>query len=436
VHPGVPRWRAGISELQAKLSIGGLPLAVAAVHEATLRRRNHCMKTQAIGVAAAIALVAWTTAAIAHAAEAPKDRIRKTVDAVIEPLMKQDGIHGMAIGVIDGGKPYLFNYGVASAETGRPVDDRTLFELGSVSKTLTATLASYAETNGDLSLSDPVSQYLPALNGSPFGAVELVNLGTHTPGGVPLQVPDAIKSDNGLTAYLKAWRPSYAPGTYRTYSNLGIGLLGMIAAKSMGDDFTTLMQQRVFPALGMRSTYIEVPAAREADYALGYTKQGVPVRLGQGMLWAQAYGVKTTAGDMLRFMEANMNLATLDDKWQRAVTQTHTGYYRAGPMTQDLIWEQYAYPVAQDTLLEGNSAAVILNPTPVTRITPPQAPSRDVWINKTGSTNGFGAYIAFVPKRQMGIVLLANKNFPIDERVRAAYQILSTFASFHARSPQ
>ena len=140
-------------------------------------------------------------------------------------------------------------------------------------------------------------------------------------------------------------------------------------------------------------------------------------------------GVKTTASDVLRFLEANMRLAKLDDKWQRAVTQTHTGYYRAGSMTQDLIWEQYAYPVALDALLQGNSAAVILNPTPVSRIAPPQTPSQDVWINKTGSTNGFGAYIAFVPEKRLGIVLLANKNFPIDERVRAAYQILSAFES-------
>lgn len=389
-------------------------------------------KTSVIGLVMAIAwatCATCATAGIGRAAEAPEAHIKKTVDAVIEPLMQKDGIHGMAVGIIEGGKPYVFNYGVASIETGRLVDDRTLFELGSVSKTLTATLASYADTNGYLSLSDPVSRYLSALNGAPFGAIELVNLGTHTPGGVPLQVPDAIKSDGDLTAYLKAWQPTYAAGTYRTYSNLGIGLLGMAAAKSMNDDFTSLMQQRLFPALAMTDTYIDVPAERQADYAQGYTKQGAPIRLGRDMLWAQAYGVKTTAGDMLRFMEANMNLSTLDDQWRRAVTRTHRGYYRVGPMTQDLIWEQYAYPVTLNALLQGNSASVILNPTPVSRITPPQAPTQDVWINKTGSTNGFGAYVAFVPQQRLGIVLLANKNFPIDERVRVAYQILSAFAS-------
>ena len=97
-------------------------------------------------------------------------------------------------------------------------------------------------------------------------------------------------------------------------------------------------------------------------------------------------------------------------------------------MTQDLIWEQYQYPVALKTLLEGNSPAMIFNATPVTEINPLENPREDVWINKTGSTNGFGAYVAFVPEKRLGIVILANKNYPIDERVTAAYRILAALA--------
>jgi beta-lactamase class C len=387
------------------------------------------MKRSVIHFVATAALAVCATITTGHAAETERESIKKTVDAVIVPLMRREGIHGMAIGVIAQGKPLVFNYGTASEKTGQPVTDRTLFELGSVSKTLTATLTAYADVTGKLSLADPTGKYLPALRGTPFGGVELVNLGTHTPGGVPLQVPDEIKSDKDLTAYLRAWRPACEPGTCRTYSNLGVGVLGEITAKSMGGDFVSLMQQRLLPELGMSSTYIDVPGARMADYAQGYTKQGAPIRMSAGMLSAPTYGVKSTAADMLRFMQANMNLVALEDKLQRAVTQTHTGYFQAGPMTQDLVWEQYPYPVTLDALLQGNSAAVILHPTPVSRLTPAQAPRQDVWINKTGSTNGFGAYVAFVPLQQTGIVILANKNFPIDERVRAAHRILVALAT-------
>ncbi|WGS53355.1 beta-lactamase [Paraburkholderia sp. D15] len=358
-------------------------------------------------------------------ASANEAAIRRTVDAAIEPLMAKDGIHGMAVGVIVAGQPYVFDYGVASAETGKPVTRDTLFELGSVSKTFTASLASYAQVNGKLALTDRTSQYLPALQGTPFGDVRLVSLGTHTPGVLPLQVPDEIHDDAQFLQYLKAWKPGCAQGTCRTYSNPGIGTLGMITAKSMGGDFTALMQQRVFPALGLKHTYIDVPPAQMPDYAQGYKKDGAPIRVAPGVLSAEAYGVKTTAADMTRFVQANMGLVPLDGQWQRALTDTHIGYYRAGGMTQDLIWEQYRYPVALSTLQEGNSSKMALTATPVTAIEPPQAPRQDVWINKTGSTNGFGSYVAFIPGKQLGIVMLANKNVPIPERVAVAHRILT-----------
>ena len=135
--------------------------------------------------------------------------------------------------------------------------------------------------------------------------------------------------------------------------------------------------------------------------------------------------MSTTATDLTRFVEANMNMIELDEKLQQAITDTHTGYFKVGSMTQDLIWEQYAYPVDLKTLLQGNSREISSKPTPVTQLTPPQQPRDDVLINKTGSTNGFGGYVAFVPEKQLGIVILANKNYPNEDRVRIAHQILT-----------
>jgi len=359
-----------------------------------------------------------------QAADDPQVRIRSAVDKAIRPMMVKHDIPGVAVGVTVGGKPYVFHYGVASTETRMPITGDTLFELGSVSKTFTATLASQAQVSGYLSLLDKASKYLPSLRGSKFGEVSLLNLGTHTPGGLPLQVPTNVRNNDQLMQYLKEWRPTYAPGTYRTYANPSIGTLGLIAAIALGQDFETLMEQRLFPALGLTSSFINVPAAKMPDYAQGYSNQGAPVRMSPGVLSSEAYGVKSSVADMIRFVNANMNLIKLDEKLQRAITDTHTGYFKAGVMTQDLIWEQYSYPVALKALLEGNSSAMIFNATPVTEIKPPQEPREDVWINKTGSTTGFGAYVALVPKKRLGIVILANKNFPILERVTAAYEIL------------
>jgi len=92
-------------------------------------------------------------------------------------------------------------------------------------------------------------------------------------------------------------------------------------------------------------------------------------------------------------------------------------------MTQDLIWEQYRCPARLDQLLAGYSVKIALEPNPAISLDPPLAPRDEAWINKTGSTNGFGSYVAFVPARQFGIALLANKNYPIEARIKAAYEI-------------
>ena len=90
--------------------------------------------------------------------------------------MAKYNIPGMAVGITVAGKPYVFNYGVASTETRQPVTRDTLFELGSITKTFTASLASYAQVCGYLSLSDKTSKYLPSLQDSKFGNVTLLNL--------------------------------------------------------------------------------------------------------------------------------------------------------------------------------------------------------------------------------------------------------------------
>ncbi|EJC80846.1 penicillin-binding protein, beta-lactamase class C [Rhizobium leguminosarum bv. trifolii WSM2297] len=383
------------------------------------------MKSVGIRILSAALLSACASASGFASDEA---KLKAITDAAIKPIIEKYAIPGVAVAITADGQNHVFNYGVESEDTGRPVAPTTLFELGSISKTFTVTLASYAEASGQLSLSDKVGKFLPAMKGKPFGDVALMSLGTHTAGGFPLQLPDEVKTEKQLLGYFEAWQPSYAAGTQRSYANPSIGALGYVVAKAMHGDFAALMEGKLFAALGMKSTYIDVPKARLADYAQGYKRSGEPARMTPAMLSAEAYGVKSTAGDMIRFVGANMGLIKLDEKLQQAITNTHIGYFKAGAMTQDLIWEQYAYPPSLNELLEGNSPAM-LKTMPVSELQPAMQPGDDVWINKTGSTNGFGAYVAFIPKQRLGIVILANKNYPNEDRVAAAYQILTALSA-------
>jgi beta-lactamase class C len=378
-------------------------------------------------ILAALSSMAAAAQPVYASGSGPVDSVRKIVDATIPPLMAKDGIPGMAVGVTVAGKSYVFNYGVASKKPRTAVTDDTLFEIGSFSKTFTATLASWAEVQHRLSLTDTAAKYVPQLAGTPFGNVTLLSLGTHTPGGVPLQFPEYVTNDAQLMKYLEHWHPAYPIGTYRTYSNVSIGMLGFITAKSMGEDFRSLVQQRLFPALGLKHSFIAVPAHEVSNYAWGYTAEGKPIRMAAGIL-SDTYGVKTTAADMIRFLQENIDPAGLPSSLRDAIALTHTGYFQAGPMTQDLIWEQYAYPVSLASLQAGNSYKMILDPNPVRAIHPPRVPQKRVLLDKTGSTNGFGTYAAFVPSERLGIVLLANRNYPIPDRVAAACRMLGALA--------
>jgi beta-lactamase class C len=353
-------------------------------------------------------------------------QLDRVVHEAIGPVMEEHDVPGMAVALTVQGKRYFFNYGVASKESGQKVTENTIFEIGSISKTFTATLASYAQALGALSFSDDATRYLPALAGSSFDKISLLDLGTYTAGGLPLQFPNDVTDREKMIAFYRGWRPAYAAGSHRQYSNPSIGLFGHLAAASMGKPFDELMEEKLFPALGLAHTYIKVPEDRMGDYAYGTSKDGKPVRVTPGVLDSEAYGVKTTAADLIRFVEANMDSSKLEDETlEKAIAATHTGYYKIGAMTQGLGWEMYAYPTDLDRLLGGNSSDMALKAQKATRLVPPLPPRADVLINKTGSTNGFGAYAAFVPARGIGIVLLANRNYPIPARVKAAHKILT-----------
>jgi beta-lactamase class C len=173
---------------------------------------------------------------------------------------------------------------------------------------------------------------------------------------------------------------------------------------------------------------VRVPESAMVDYAWGYDKSNKPVRVNPGVFDAEAYGVKSTAADMIRFVQANIEPSRLEGAMERAVEGAHLGFFEVGDLVQRLGWEQYDYPITLERLMAGNSLTMIMESSATKLLTPPQAPSGRTRFNKTGSTNGFGAYVAFVPEKKIGIVMLANRSFPIPARIKAAHAILEQLA--------
>jgi beta-lactamase class C len=381
---------------------------------------------------AALSACLALAASASHAADdGDTARLRAIVDQAVRPVIAEYDLPGMAVAVTVDGKASFFNYGLASREDNTPVSENTLFELGSISKTFTATLASYARVTGKLSLDDHPGKYMPELKGSAVDKASLLNLGTYTAGGLPLQFPDEVPGD-GMIGYFQQWKADAAPGTQRRYSNPSLGLFGHVAALALGSDFADAMESHILPKLGLKHTYVRVPTSAMADYAWGYDKANKPGRVNPDIFADEAYGIRSSSADMILYLQANIDTGRLEAPLRRAVEGTHVGYFQIGGMVQGLGWEQYPYPVSLEQLQAGNSQTMLSQANPARRLAPPQTPPAATLFNKTGSTSRFGAYAAFVPAKRIGIVILANKNYPIPARVKAAHAILEQMAARRA----
>ncbi|WP_084222800.1 class C beta-lactamase [Trabulsiella guamensis] len=378
-----------------------------------------------LNAALAFTALTLTTAAFAAGNTLTPAQISKTVDKTIAPLLKAQAIPGMAVAVIYQGQPYYFTYGKADIKHGSPVTQETLFELGSVSKTFAGVLGGDAISRGEISLSDPATKYWPELTGSQWKGITLLHLATYTAGGLPLQVPDEAKDSASLLNFYQHWQPKWAPGTRRLYANSSIGLFAALAVKPSGMSYEQALTERVFQPLNLTHTWVNVPPREEKNYAWGY-RDGQPVRLTPGMLMAEAAGLKSSVVDIAAWLQVNMDPQRIGNRTLReAVSLAQSRYWRIGSMYQGLGWEMLNWPVKADTVINGSDNSVALAPLPAVAIDPPAPRVAASWVHKTGSTNGFGAYVAFIPEKQLGIVMLANKAYPNTERVKAGYAILN-----------
>jgi len=358
-----------------------------------------------------------------YAGNTPKEQeVKKLVDQNFKPLLDKYDVPGMAVGVIQNNKKYEIYYGLQSVQDKKAVNSSTIFELGSVSKLFTATAGGYAKAKGKISFDDTPGKYWKELKNTPIDQVNLLQLATYTSGNLALQFPDEVQTDQQVLTFFKDWKTKNAIGEYRQYSNPSIGLFGKVVALSMNKPFDQVLEKTIFPPLHLKNSYVNVPKTQMQNYAYGYNQENQPIRVNPGPLDAPAYGVKSTLPDMLTFINANLNPQKYPKDIQRAINETHQGFYQVGTMYQALGWEEFSYPAPLQTLLDSNSEQIVMKPNKVTAIS--KEPSVKMF-HKTGSTNGFGTYVVFIPKENIGLVMLTNKRIPNEERIKAAYAVLN-----------
>jgi CubicO group peptidase (beta-lactamase class C family) len=265
----------------------------------------------------------------------PTAELEAFVDGLVRDAMATEHIAGVAVSVV-GGNQLLLSKGYGFADytpRPRPVDpSRTLFRLGSVSKTFTWIALMQQVEDGRISLDAPVNAYLPESAQVPdrrrWRAVQIRDLLTHTPGFEDRALGHLIEREpdqvRPLLTYLAEEQPRRvrAPGRLPTYSNYGAAIAGAAAAQAAGAPYVEVIERRVTGPLGMsRTTFREpypvrsgLPApmspALAADLSEGFrwTGAGYAPRPTEFLSQtAPAGGASATAGDMARFMTAILN---------------------------------------------------------------------------------------------------------------------------------
>jgi beta-lactamase class C len=320
------------------------------------------------------------------------------------------------------GQPSSYYYGFADKDKKIPVTNKTIFEVGSISKVMTSILLAQEIDFAKMSLSDPVTKYIKNLPGS-FNHITLQNLATHT-SGLPFNPPLHVSTSSELQAYLENWKPGVASGEEWQYSNLGVGLLSYALENSTKWDFNKLYTRHILSPLKMQSVGVTIPAKLNKYYAQGYDKNNNPTHPTQAKLFPAAYGLKVVAGDMRQFLGAAIGLPGTPSRLLWPMRMTQAAYIKYADTLQGLAWT--VHPMNDETvpeLLAGANESG-LEPGEVDAVYERPSYDGNALIDKTGATEGFRAYIAVIPNKQTGIVLLANKNVSNATLVKTARELL------------
>lgn len=197
------------------------------------------------------------------------------IDDYVKAQMERRHIPGLALAVArDGRIIKARGYGLASVELGAPVMPETVFEIGSVTKQITAAAVMLLVEEGKVALDDKIGKYLPSAPET-WSAVTVRHLLTHTSGlrnytGLPgFELTEHLSRDQFIKAIAK-YPPNFAPGAAWSYSNTAYNLLGFVIEAASGQSYWQFVRERIFRPLGMNSTADRDPRFVIRNRAGGY----------------------------------------------------------------------------------------------------------------------------------------------------------------------
>ncbi|MFC5410911.1 serine hydrolase domain-containing protein [Larkinella bovis] len=327
-----------------------------------------------------------------------KTALDKQIDAVAQAYIKKATTVGLSIGILRNDSLFTYGYGETVKGNGQLPDVNTLFEIGSISKTFTATLLADAVQRRLVKLDDPVNMYLPdsipKLQKDGI-AVTIKTLANHTSGlprlpanllvtATDMANPYKHYDRKLLYTYLKTATLTRQPGQEYEYSNLAVGLLGTILETVHKKPYEELVKERIARPLGMAHTVITLNESDKKRFAQGYDGKGNPASPWEFQSLVGAGGIRSSVADLIPYLKAELGKGP--KKLVEVMKTTQQTTFVNGKTALGLGWHSQSD-----------------NPNP--------------WFWHQGGTGGFVTYVGFNPSRQTAVVLLTNSQNPIEELI-------------------
>jgi len=317
------------------------------------------------------------------------DEIR---EILVKRIDQQRQAVGIVVGVIEPKGRRVVAYGKLAKDDSRTLDGDTIFEIGSVTKVFTSLLLAEMVNRKEVALDDPATRYLPEnvkmpeRNGK---SITLHDLSTHSsglprlPGNLKPKDPSNPYADysvDDLYQFLSGYELPRDPGpdlksSELEYSNLGGGLLGHLLACRAGTDYENLIGARITRPLDMPDTGITLSSSMKQRMSTGHNSTLVPVPHWEFATLAGAGALRSSANDMLTFLEAILG-------------------YKESPLAP-----------AMNAMLEVRRTSGNANMGLGWFIFPTDG--REI-ANHDGGTGGFCSWVGYDPKARVGIVVLSN----------------------------
>ncbi len=318
--------------------------------------------------------------------------IETLIDPLVAPYVESGNAMGISVGVVRKGERFAKGYGKLSESDPRSPDAETLFEIGSISKTFTGILLADAVENGVLKLDQPIQELLPKeveLHVFDDKPISLQHLSTHVSGFPRMPTnfrpkqpdnPYADYTSDSLLAFLKKFKPTRPPEKRMEYSNIGVGLLGWLLAKQANTDYESLLKKTLLEPLKMEDTVIVLTPELLSRLAPPHNPDGEITSVWDIHHLPGMGGIRSTANDMLKYIEANLNPP--DDSFGKAI---------------DLAWKTHQMPIEKKDFAMGLGWHIARD-------------GHTHW--HTGGTGGFRTALFIDRRSQTGVVVLSNIAYP------------------------